>query len=460
MHVLDQSWMTYIADIQKQNNKDGKEIPKGEVAQQILNKVGLERATSVDVLVDHAYRNLVLHEETPNNTIIRFTHILAALNAKAPKNFTYLTREGKFRTVQDRVALDSTGVLEEILPEDYTKKFLLDSTYFSGFSSCTEKDWIAWVTSEKSGLTTCVGFTAKRERIYNRQNLREFVEAHGGTMPMDFRIQSMTFTIDDHDFAPALWTHWGNLEKSDPQIWMKIVRLIVSDPTKSWKEYLSPNVLQRGTKYDYPVDCGELKATWVIRLQSLPCLEDTKGSSRKPTELLLRSRETEAQFGIEPFVHQDLDNEGTKDLIKALGVRSTPISPDTIVQRIRIFAGHPSPPVFELELLYRSIDSMLSRCTTKELTDLRQDFATECLIYTEEGGWATSNEVFLNRDATENLEVPLVFSQVRQLSMWPRLGVADRPTIGLLLSSLNNLKPGQQIESQSSKRIQDRKSVV
>lgn len=454
LHVLDQSWLSYLSELQKQNNKEGKDIPKGEIAQQILSKVGLERATSVDVLVDHAYRSLVLQNELSNGTLIRFTHIIAALDAKAPDNFTYLTREEKMRKVQEGVALDISGVLDLILPDDYANRVILSDSYFSGLSSCTEKDWTSWVTSEKSGLSSFAGFSAKPERIYSRQKLREFVETHRGTMPLNFRLQSPNFTIDDHDFAPVLLAHWSRLEKSDPQLWMKIFRLIALDPTKSWKTRLVPEVLQLGTKYDYTVDCGELKATWVVRLQSLPCLEDTKGLFRKPSDLLLRSKETESQFGIEPFVHQDLDTDATKELIKALGVRSSPISPDTIVQRIRIFAGHPSPPAYELELLYRSLDSLLLRCSTRELAEIRQNFTAESLILTDDGGWAPANSVFLNRDATENLDVPLVFSQVRQLSMWPRLGVADRPTLGLLLGSLKNLKPGQQIEPQSSKRVQ------
>ena len=457
LHVLDPSWITYISDLQKQNNKTGKDLPKGEIAQQILSKVGLERATSVDTLVIRAYASLLQQKEIPSPTMIRFTHIIASLDANVPDNFSYLTREGKLHTLQEGVALDMSGILEQILPEDYAEKYLLNDSYFTGFSSCTEKDWVAWATSEKSNLATFVGFTEKCDRVFSRKKLQEFIEAHHGTMPADnkFKLRSSDFFINDYDFIPSLLTHWGNLEKSDPQLWTKIVRLIALDPTKTWKNRLSPELSQMGRDYKYTVDCGELKATWIIKLQSLPCLEDTKGLSRKPTELLLRSKETESQFGIAPFVHQDLDTEDTKDLIKALGVRSSPVSPETIVQRIKIFSGQPNPPVYELVTLYMAIDSMLPRCNTQELSALQQIFAMETLIFTDQGGWATSSEVFLNQDPTENLDIPLVLSECRHLSMWSRLGVADRPTLGLLLNSLKNLKSGQQLEPQSSKRIQD-----
>lgn len=452
LRSVDQSWLKFLSELPR--DKTGEEkIPAGEIARQLLEKMKLDQATSIDILIERAYKDLAKNKDIPRKDLIRITHLAAALDAKVPSDFLYITRDNHLRNLSEGIAYDTDGELERILTPAIASAHLLHDDYSSTLSSCTGKQWSDWIDSEKSGLKTILGFVSVSKHLYGRLALWDFVQQHGGTIPDNFHLSTQKYFIVDYDWDPALWAHWKDLEKTDPRLWVKILRLVAVDPSRSWKKYLRPEIKQRGRKNDHPIDCGEVKAEWIIKFQALPCLPDTHDQPRLPSELLIRSRETDPVLGVEAFVHGDLDTPETKDLLVSLGTRTTPTGPEAMLQRIRLFVGNPKPPTYELEKLYGGIDRLLPRCSTSEVMMLRHTFENERLIFTDQGTWGTAKEVFQSADEKEITGVPLVFPQVRQLSMWGRLGVPERPTLELLIKTLHNLKSNEPIDPTAIKRV-------
>jgi len=454
LHVMDPDWIIYISESLNDDEKLTKDGPKSENISRILERMGLEKITRVDVIVDRAYKGFLVNGEFPKEHLVRFTHILAALDAGIPKEFVYLTREGKYLPVTDALALDSSGELELILPKNYADSHLLDAVYSSGFSSCKERRWYDWASSTKSGLDQFIGIKKTSKYYYRTKEFQEFLISHDGSIPLEYPYKGTQFVINDYDFEEPVFLFWQNLSKDDPTIWSKVVHHLTGDSNAAWKKMMKTTVYQRSSNgHQSPVDCGEIKSHWIVRLRNYPCLKDTNGNLRQPSELLMRSAETELLMDVELFVHLDLDVESTRSLIKALGVRVTPTSLDTIIQRIAYFSKHEKPPVYEIEKFYRIIDRVLPRCSTEEITRVRDVFAKEPLIYSDQGTWLNSNEIFQNPDPVESPGVALILPQVRHLSLWTRIGIAERPTLDLLLKSLNSLTSGQQLDLSTFKRV-------
>ena len=87
---------------------------------------------------------------------------------------------------------------------------------------------------------------------------------------------------------------------------------------------------------------------------------------------------------------------------------------------------------------------MLDTASTTEATKIQNVFSTEKLILTESGGWATTGGVFLNADEEDVPGAAIVRASVRDLALWHKVGVADRPNADLALKWLSEL-PSEQV---------------
>ena len=96
---------------------------------------------------------------------------------------------------------------------------------------------------------------------------------------------------------------------------------------------------------------------------------------------------------------------------------------------------------------------MLPRCNTDDLDEARSAFANERLILTAESEWTSTGEVFQHADDNDVPDAPVIHPQVRQFSMWTRLGVADRPSLELVLRWVQSLDPGSRLDPQDAKRV-------
>lgn len=454
LHVVDKDWILYLSGSLGEGGRPITGGPKKELANQILENIGLDKVTSIDIIVNRAFQCIRAEKEIQKDFLIRFTHIIAALDSKIPNDFVYITKDKKYRPVSESLALDRSGDLESILPSTYANSHILDEDYSSVFSSCTDRQWSDWTASTKCGLQQIIGFVKTEKNFYHKTDLSKYLSIHDGAEPSNYPYKGERFSVVEYDFDKSVLAYWQNQSKTENMIWTKIVRLIATDPNCAWKRMMKADLYQRATTgKEHQLVCDNLKSNWIINLRNYPCLEDSHGIPRNPSELLMRSAETELLMGIELFVHPDLDVESRRELIKALGVRTTPSSLDTILQRIKIFSESQNPPIYELEKIYGSIDRLLPKCSTQEINRVKEIFTTEPLIYSDQGTWCTSKDIFQNPDPHDNPGVTLVLPQLRNLQVWTRVGVAEKPTFELILESLKRLSSGQQLDPQTFKRI-------
>jgi hypothetical protein len=452
LQVLDRDWLSHLGQQRGKTAPAAGDDPK-EPARQLLRQLGHDEPTPPDMLVVKAYQDLRKQEEISTEDVIRLTHIMVSLDAAVPAGFDYVTRDDYFRSVDTGLSADLRGNLESILPEEYAQQHLLHPDYLASFRSCTQQQWENWGRSAKSGLRTFVGFVVTKDTLHGRHRLREFVESRRGQVPTDFHLKTTLFRVDDHDFAPQLLAHWTALAASDEGIWVKILELIAEDPTGDWAARKTTGVVQSGYNYEYSVNCGGLPAQWILRLRELPCLHDTHGVAHIPAELLLRTPETEALRDVEPFVRGEMDTPTTRDLLKLLGVRDTPTSLDNLIDRLRALATVEKPPVFEVAKWYSRLDQILPRCDSEELASVKKAFSSERLILTADCEWCTSGEVFQYADEQDVPGTPVVHPTVQSLSLWTRLGIAERPTVDLILGWLKQLESGRRLDGQDVKRV-------
>ena len=190
-----------------------------------------------------------------------------------------------------------------------------------------------------------------------------------------------------------------------------------------------------------------LLADWLLKLRAKPCLPDTRNRKQIPADLVRRTPETEALIDVEPFVHGLLDRETTRPLLDLLGVRSTPSGPRRLLDRLRALAKSDKAPVHEVEKWYRRLDQMLDGCSTADAQNIRDAFKAEKLILAQDGTWVMSGGVFLTGDEEDVPGAAVIRASALDLSLWRRIGVADRPSADLALQWLDTLPPGKALSA-------------
>jgi len=196
-----------------------------------------------------------------------------------------------------------------------------------------------------------------------------------------------------------------------------------------------------------------LLADWLLKLRAKPCLPDTRNMIQIPAELVRRTPETEALIDVEPFVHGLLDRETTRPLLDLLGVRSTPSGPGGLLDRLRALAKSDKAPVHEVEKWYRRLDQMLDGASTPDAKSIKDAFKTEKLILAQDGTWVTSGGVFLVGDEEDVPGAAIIRSSLLDLSLWRRIGVAERPSADLALQWLGTLTSGKALSPDDARRV-------
>ncbi len=166
-----------------------------------------------------------------------------------------------------------------------------------------------------------------------------------------------------------------------------------------------------------------------------------------------RTQETEALVDVEAFIHSSLDCERTQPLLDLLGVRSTPTGPNRLLECLRALATSEHPPIHEVERWYRRLDQLLDDCATESRQQVKDAFASERLILTSNGTWATVASVFLASDEEAVPGAAVVRESVANLALWQRLGVVERPTAELVLNWLKELPSGQKLSQPDLMRV-------
>ncbi len=452
--VLNQNWPRFLAEQRRRAEQDkdddlGRQV---EFAYKVFDAVSLGQASDVSQVIQQAAEKFFSEQECDIEDCIRLVQLAATLGASVAESFQFVTRDGYRRPVSERIVYDTHNDLEAFVPDQWYESHVLHEDY-RVLLSCTGEDWRQWVASGRSGLLTFVPLVQSERWEWNRNKIVKLLEERGIKGAPHFPYKSGNFTIEDWDFDEDHWRFWQESAEQDTEVWGRIFARVLAQSKEYWAKSLSAKVWQNGNKYKQLVTHEELLPSWVIKFSDLPCLQDTRGHYRQPAKLLCRTPATEPLLDVEPFVRAAFDTEATRPLLIMLGVRDTPTGPDRLLDRLRALATVDNPPVYEVEKWYHRLDQLVNKCSTDEFEEVKDAFADEKIILTEGNGWGTAAEVFLAADEEDVPDAALVHPSVRPLTLWHKVGVADRPTADLSIKWLAGLASGQGLTADEVRRV-------
>ena len=446
--VLHHYWPRFLTEQRRRAEEEDDDALQESIASaySILEDSDLTETASANQVIDRVAAKFFAAEDVSVADCVRLAHIAAKLGVTVEENFRYVTRDGTLRAANAHVLFDADGTTEELVPESKRPSLLLHPEYAQRFRSCTAKEWADWVASGKAKLCSLPPLVKRSQTVYGRREIEKELVKRGGNAPEKYPFKTDDFVLTDWDFDEDCWQHWEELASEDPRLWAKIVERLFAQPKSYWEDALSAQVHQVATTgTTRPIATESLLPSWILRLRDKPCLRDTRGICRRPIELLRRTPQTVAFFDVEPFVEESLDCEANLPLLELLGVRSTPIRPDSLLECLRSLAMSDDPPVHEVERWYRRLDQMMETCSTGEMEKIKMAFQSEKLILTNKGTWVTTSSVFLRANDEDVPDVELVRESVAHLTLWHKLGVAERPSADLVIRWLKGLPLGESL---------------
>lgn len=452
--VLNQNWTRFLAEKRRDKAAGENHNDPVEAAFAVLEEIGLDGTSDVNAVIERVAVDYFGSDQPKLAECVQLAQIAAKLGVTIGESFRYACADRTLRVISKGVLFDENGALEELLPETVRKAQLLHGDYVASFKSCTREDWLRWVSSGRSGLQTMAPLVQKRQSLYGRQQLTTEAQARGARSALYYPYVTNQFVIEDWDFPADYWRHWEVLAKTDAGIWTKIVGKILDQRDTYWSRAVSARLLQVATTGSTrSVSSERLLTDWLLKLRAKPCLPDTRNMVQLPADLVRRTPETEALIDVEPFVHGLLDRETTRPLLDLLGVRSTPSGPERLLDRLRALAKSDTAPAHEVEKWYRRLDQMLDGCSTADAQNIRTAFKAEKLILAHDGTWVTSGGVFLAGDEEDVPGAAVVRASVLDLSLWHRVGVADRPSADLALQWLGTLASGKGLSADDARWV-------
>lgn len=452
--VLNQNWTRFLADQRRDKAEGGTRNDPVEAAFAVLEEIGLDGTSDVNAVIERVAADYFGSGQPKLVECVQLAQIAAKLGVTIGDSFRYACADRTLRGIGKGVLFDENGGLEELLPEAARKTQLLHGDYVASFKSCTREDWLRWVSSGRSGLQTMAPLVQKRQSLYGRQQLTWEVQARGARSALYYPYVTNQFVVEDWDFPADYWRHWEGLAKTDAGIWAKIVGKILDQRDIYWSRAVNARFSQVATTGSTrSVSSDRLLTDWLLKLRAKPCLPDTRNMIQLPADLVRRTPETEALIDVEPFVHGLLDRETTRPLLDLLGVRSTPSGPGRLLDRLRALAKSDRAPAHEVEKWYRRLDQMLDGCSTVDAQNIRAAFKAEKLILAQDGTWVTSGGIFLAGDEEDVPGAAVVRASVLDLSLWHRVGVADRPSADLALQWLGTLASGKALSADDARRV-------
>ncbi len=454
--VVNQNWSRFLADQRRKVAEQDDESAQAavEAAYAVLKALALDDSSDADEVIDQVAAGFFAQEDIPVGDCVRLAQIASKLGATAGDSFRYVTRDRRHRSIEANILFDGSGSLEELLPPQQQAPQLLHALYAAAFTSCSEEEWLRWVSSGRAGLLTSIPIVQKCVTIGARQETHE-AHRRGLKGGLTYPYKTRHFVVEDWDFEDGTWDHWVSRAAEDAGLWTRVAELVLTQRESHWKRATNARILQVATTGNTRAITAEpLLPSWVLRLRDVPCLPDTRGSFRKPGDLLRRTPETESLLDVESFLHSRLDGrEATRPLLDLLGVRSAPTGPDRLLDCLRTLAAAENPPVHEVDRWYRRLDQMVSTCSTADLQNIRHAFSSERLVLTQQSGWAIAPAVFLSSNEEDVPGAAIIRESVRDLALWGKVGVGDRPSFELAIEWLRALPSGQMLSQEDARRV-------
>ncbi|NCP12881.1 MAG: ATPase [Sphingomonadales bacterium] len=455
LSVLNQNWPRYLTTQKRaaESNKDNSLKQQVERASHVFEEIDLDEPSDTGKVIDTVAASFFVQKGVTLSDSVRLAQIAAKLGAQIGDNFRFVSRDRHFRSVDDIVLYDEDGSLDLLLPDEWAEEHLLHGDYTKAFSSCTAQEWQAWIANGRSGLANFVAFDEKRKWFWSTRDAKAALSTRRFAGRFEPRYSNPDFYLDDWDFEDGIWSHWESISSEMPTVWAQVAERLLSAP-RQITAYQTGMLTERASNgHTRRMITRGLTPAWAMRLADKPCLRDTHGTHRKPTELLMRAPETEALMDVEPFVHKSLDSEATKALLKLLGVSDQPTGPEKLLARLSALASAKSAPAHEVDKWYRRLDQLIDGCSTEIFRSISATFRMERLILTEAGTWEGSEGVFLNAGDDEIPDAPVIRASVRDLTLWRKIGVGDRPTGELIMRWLTKLESGNALSPDDARRV-------
>lgn len=449
--TLNPDWLAWIS--KRAPKKKAPSNEDADPAHDLLQALALHEPSQVDRIAAQASLRIFTGKQPALADCVRIAHIMAALGASIPDGFRFATKDLRLRGSSHGLVVDETGRVEDIVPASWAKEHLLHEDYSRNFTACKPEAWKQWIRTSGSGLLLFVPIVEKQQRLYSRDSVVKFATSRGAHKPEQFHYQRSDFVVTDYGFPPELEGHWQTRANQDPAIWAAVMEGVLTAPSHHWKGKTEAEIYHLGTTYQRLLDCGFVPAEWVVQLRSLACLPDSHGKLHLPAELLLRTPDTETLIGIESFVRAELDTEATKPLLKLLNVRDTPTGADKLLARLHALSSVPQPTnhLPQISRLYEALDRIAVRCALAELKPIVESFSQRAVILSDGGEWMTSGEVCIFPGDENNC--PTIHASLRNLALWPRIGVSERPALERTIEWLKSLETGAKLDATAAKRV-------
>lgn len=454
--VLKQQWPSFLAEQRRiaENPKDEAALKTVSSALGVLEKIGLIDTSNVNKVIDQVAAGFFGQESISLPECVQLAQIAAKLSAKAGNSFRYATKDESLRGINNNILFDKDGALEELIPEQQRETQLLHSEYLSSFNSCTKDEWLKWVLSGRSGFLCCIPFVQTETSINGKKQIEKVACERGLEGDLSYHYKYEDFILEDWNFEKIYWDHWTALTANDDRLWTRLVNQILAQSNDYWSCAKSARIFHEATTGNRkPITDSALLPSWVLHLRDVPCLLDTRGFPHKPGDLLRRTPETESLMGVESFVQGLHDRETTRTLLDLLGVRSTPTGPDRLLDCLRALAKSKAPPVRDVERWYRRLDQMVDTCSTTDSQKIQHVFRAEKLVLTLDGTWVATPAVFLSSNEEDVPDAAIVRPSVSDLTLWRKIGVAERPSAELAIEWLKTLPSGQALAHADAHRV-------
>lgn len=455
LSVLNQNWPRYLTTQKRaaETNKDNALKRQVERASHVFEEIDLDEPSDTGKVIDTVAASFFNRKGVTLSDSVRLAQIAAKLGAQIEDNFRFVSQDRHFRSVDDIVLYDEDGSLDLLLPDDWAEEHLLHGDYSKTFSSCTAEEWRTWVANGRSGLGNFVPFDEKRKWFWSTRDAKSELSTRRFAGRFEPRYSNPDFYLDEWDFDADIWSHWEEISEEMPTVWAQVAERLLASP-RQLSAYQTGVLTERASNgHTRRVITRGLTPAWAMKLADKPCLRDTHGTHRKPTELLLRAPETEALMDVEPFVHKSLDSEATKPWLKLIGVSDQPTGPEKLLARLSALASSKTAPAHEVEKWYRRLDQLIDGCSTEIFKSICAAFRVERLILTDTGEWEGSEGVFLNAGDEEIPDAPVIRASVRDLTLWRKIGVGDRPTSDLIMRWLGKLGSGSILSPEDVRRV-------
>ena len=455
--VLDPKWTDFLSPQKTGQDPGAASHPEVVLARQALGTLDLARPTSADRIMRIVTDSFFAPEnEHSIEDYVRMAHVAARLRASVPTSFQYITKDALVREPRSDVVLaDVSGNLAMFVHADWYQELALHDDYLDFSDTCTTvNEWTEWVASSNNGIQAFVPIARDYTWAYSRARLQTLLQQRGYNGEFTFPYTSDNFRIDDWDFPKKYWDYWNHMAKEDEAFWIALLKEILSQPESYWSgksSAVARHIARNG--YERQITNKPLCPGWIQRLRNLPCLPDTYGQPKKPSELLRRTRETESLMGAASFVHPDYDNVDTQPILRLLGVGDKPNGPEVLLERIRALSVSNVPLVAEVQKWCYSLDQIFDACSTDEIHQIKAAFAEGRLILTEQDSWAKADEVFLNSNDYDVPGAVLVHSLLSDLAIWRKVGVAERPSLEMEIEWLKTLQSGKKLDTDQSRRV-------